>query len=117
MNLRSFSWSALFVVSTITAGNCYAADISVEDLTLSKKYTETWGVTGKIRNNESSAIRGYVKIKFIDGANDITKTASAYVNGNDPVGPGQAAPFEYWTESTDFKGVENFQVIFIESHR
>ena len=49
----------------------------------------------------------------VDSNGDIVKTYSAFVNGGDPLKPGQAGPFEYWTNPDDFDGVVDFQVIFV----
>ena len=92
----------------------FASEVSVEGLTLKKEHSNAWAIAGKVRNLESSPIKGYVKIKFLDSKGDITKTVKAYVNDMDPIGPGQAGPFEYWTSPSDFSGVSNYQVIFVD---
>ena len=37
-----------------------------------------------------------------------------YENRGDPFEPGQAAPFEYWADRTEFGGVVKFKVIFVD---
>ena len=67
--------------------------------------------TGKC-GNRNHPIKGYVKIKFLNARGDIVKTVNAYVNSLDPFNPGQAAPFEYWDDPSEFEGITDFQVIF-----
>ena len=90
-----------------------AKKVEVEGVRINKKSSTGWAVIGKIRNLENSPIKGYVKIKFLDSNGDIVKTYTAFVNGGDPLKPGQAGPFEYWTDPDDFDGVVDFQVIFV----
>ena len=92
----------------------FASEVSIEGLNLKKELSNAWAIAGKVRNMESSSIKGYVKIKFLDSEGDITKTVKAYVNDMDPIEPGQAGPFEYWTSPSDFSGVSNYQVIFVD---
>lgn len=91
------------------------ANVSVEDLTVNKSIKNAWCVKGKIRNQESKALKGYVKIKFLDSKGDVLKSAMAPVNGNDSLNPGQAGVFEYFTSPNDFKNVTHYDVIFVGS--
>lgn len=88
--------------------------VAVEDLRIDKIASNAWGLVGKIRNLEKRPIKGYVKIKFLDSKGDILHSYKAFVNDNDPLQPGQAGPFKYYTKPEDFNGVKNFNVIFVE---
>jgi len=90
----------------------YASDVRAENVRIVKEHSNAWAVKGMVRNLENHSIKGYVKIKFLNSQGDILKTANAYVNDGDPLSPGQAGAFEYWTGPKDFQGVVNFQVIY-----
>ena len=89
--------------------------VKVEGVRINKtKFSDLWGVIGKIRNLSNSPIKGSVTIKFLGSNGDIVKTDSRTVNNGDPIKPGQAAPFESWEDRKDFNGVVDFQIIFKE---
>lgn len=88
------------------------AEYKVENVRIAKDYSNAWGVKGMIRNKTSTNIKGDVKIKFINSKGDILHTARAFVNDGDSFRPGQAAPFEYYTNPSDFIDVVNFDIDF-----
>jgi len=96
------------------SGVVFASDVAVEGLNIKKHDSNTWGIFGKIRNLESHAISGSVKIKFLNANGDITVTHRAKVNDGDPINPGQAGPFKYWDKPSEFTGVSDYQVIFVD---
>lgn len=74
-------------------------------------YDTTWAVKGMARNKEDRPVRNcYVVIKFKNEKGDILHSAMTALNSSDTLQPGQAAKFEYWTDSSDFDGVTNFSV-------
>jgi len=113
---------AILVLRTLIIGIVLAnasevrvENVSIDNTTYYNKYEGralTWGVRGMGRNMENHPIKGYVKMKFLTSGGDIVKSVSAYVNDGDPINPGQAGSFEYWTNREDFDGVRDFQVIF-----
>ena len=109
-----FIVTLLFLLFIGFIGIASASEVSVEGLILKKEHSNAWAIAGKIRNLESHSIKGYVKIKFLNSKDDITKTAKTYVNDMDPIEPGQAAPFEYWTSPSNYSGVSNYQIIFVD---
>ena len=104
--LLFFAIAAVFVCAVT-----YASEVMVEDVKM-KNVPGACRVFGKIRNLENHAIKGYVKIKFLDANNDIIKTTKTYVNDLDPVEPGQAGPFDYYTEPENCDDVVGFNVLF-----
>jgi hypothetical protein len=90
------------------------AKVSVENVKMVKEYPNAWTVRGFIRNNDSQSIKGWVKIKFINSNGDIVHSYDAYVNGGDPVKPGQAGSFSYTTDPSDFNDIKEFDILFIE---
>lgn len=86
----------------------------VEDIDFNTDNSVAWGITGKIRNLTSHAIKGYVTIKLIDKNGDITQSYKAYVNDGDPFEPNQAAEFDYFTEPKHLKDLGDVKVTFIE---
>ncbi len=68
-----------------------------------------------IRNETSSKIKGYAKIKFLNSKGDITHTTKCFVNDRAYLNPGQAGVFEYFTLPKNFEGVIDFDVEFIEN--
>ena len=108
---KIITWLLFFAGAAVFICLAYAGDVKVEDIQ-AEKVPGACRVFGKIRNLENHAIKGYVKIKFLDGNGDILKTASTYVNDRDPIEPGQAGPFEYYTEPGDCDGAVSFQVLF-----
>lgn len=92
-----------------------AVNVSVENVRISKDYSNAWAVKGSIRNNTTHSIKEAVKIKFINSNGDIVYTNRAYVNGGDSFEAGQAANFEYFTDPKTFDDVVNFKVEFYEN--
>ncbi len=111
-NVWILAFIFILLALAISVVDSYASDVSIENVRIHKLYPTTWGVRGLVRNLENHPIKGYVKIKFLNARGDIVKTVSAYVNSLDPFNPGQAAPFEYYDNPSEFEGVTNFQVIF-----
>lgn len=89
--------------------------VLVTGVTINKKHSNAWFVTGSIRNLGSYPIQGHVKIKFLSANGDITKSASTFVNAGDSLKPDQSASFEYAARPEDFHNVVNFDVIFVDS--
>ncbi|ARV15170.1 hypothetical protein [Polaribacter sp. SA4-12] len=88
--------------------------VSVENVRINKGNKFAWSVEGMIRNETSSNIKGYVKIKFLNSSGDIVYTTKAKVNDGDSFSSGQSANFDYFTEPKKFEGVTKFGVEFIE---
>ncbi|WP_139959870.1 Phr family secreted Rap phosphatase inhibitor [Flavicella sediminum] len=86
----------------------------VENVKINKDNKYAWAVTGMIRNNSSSNIKGAVKIKFLTPNGDIVHTTRAKVNDGDVLKPGQAGNFNYYTEPKNFNRVTDFDVEFYE---
>lgn len=91
-----------------------SSKIKVENVKINKDNKFAWAVVGMIRNESSSNIKGYVKIKFLNSNGDIVHTTKAKVNDGDSFGPNQAARFDYYTKPIDFDGVTSFDVHFVE---
>lgn len=85
-----------------------------ENVKINKDNKYAWAVTGMIRNNSSSNIKGAVKIKFLTSSGDIVHTTRTKINDGDILKPGQAGNFDYYTEPENFNGVTDFDVEFYE---
>lgn len=94
-----------------------SSKVKVENLKIKEDSKFAWAVVGMIRNESSSYISGYVKIKFLDLNGDIVYTSKAMVNNGDSFEPGIAASFDYFTEPKHFDGVTDFEVIFVENNK
>lgn len=103
--------------SQSTAANTTKASVktTVENVKTNKEGNTAWAVVGMVRNESSSELKGYVKIKFLNSRGDILYTAKARVNGGDAFSPGQAASFKYYTEPQNFEGVTDFDIEFVKS--
>ena len=88
--------------------------VSVENVRINKESKFAWSVKGMIRNETSSNIKGYVKIKFLNSRGDIVYTTKTRVNDGDSFSSRQSANFEYYTEPINFEGVTKFDVEFIK---
>ena len=88
----------------------------VENIQIKKKNSNALAVTGLIRNISSSEIKGAVKIKFLNSKGDIVHNNRAKVNDGDPIKPGQAGIFEYFTSTDKFDTVIDFEVEFYERY-
>lgn len=86
----------------------------VENVQIKKEHSNAWAVTGMIRNNSSLEIKGAVKIKFLNSRGDVVHNTRAKVNDGDPIKPGQAGNFEYFTDPDKFDDVTDFDVKFYE---
>jgi len=86
----------------------------VENVQIKKEHSNAWAVTGMIRNESSTSIKGAVKIKFLNSKGDVVHNTQAKVNDGDPIKPGQAGNFEYFTDPEKFNDVTDFDVIFYE---
>ncbi|WP_165749980.1 hypothetical protein [Cellulophaga sp. Z1A5H] len=103
-----------FDSSKKTTESFTSSKIKVENVKIKEDSKFAWAVVGMIRNESSSDIKGYVKIKFLNSSGDIIYTTKAKVNDGDPFGPGRAASFDYFTEPKNFDGVIDFEVVFVE---
>ena len=103
-----------FDSSTKTTESFTSSKFKVEKVKIKEDSKFAWAVVGMIRNESSSDIKGYVKIKFLNSNGDIVYTTKAKVNDGDSFGPGRAASFDYFTEPKNFDGVTDFEVDFIE---
>jgi biopolymer transport protein ExbD len=88
--------------------------VSVENVHINKENKYAWAVEGMVKNKTSSNIKGYVKIKFLNSSGDITYTTMTKVNDGDYFKSWQSANFDYYTEPSNFDGVIDFDIIFVE---
>jgi len=86
----------------------------VENIQIKKEHSNAWAVIGMIRNESSADIKGAVKIKFLNSKGDIVHNTRAKVNDGDPIKPGQAGNFKYFTDPDKFDDVTNFDIKFYE---
>ena len=89
-------------------------NIAVENVKIKKEFPNAWAVTGMVRNNGSSSIKGAVKIKFLNSNGDIVHSTRTKVNDGDNLNSGQAGNFEYFAKPEKFDGVTDFDVEFYE---
>ena len=95
------------------ASMVYASEVSVERATMENRFG-VWVVAGKVKNLEKHPIRGFVRIKFINANRNIVKSANAFVTSRESLAPGQAAPFELWTNFRDSAGKLDFEIHFVD---
>lgn len=125
--MKKYAWIIVVIIALILFNrNCkddntttstfsnFSSKTKVENVKINKDNEFAWGLTGMIRNESSSKIKGYAKIKFLNGKGDIVHTASCFVNDRDYLKPGQAGVFEYYTIPKNFDGVVDFDIEFIE---
>ncbi|MBR9847478.1 MAG: hypothetical protein GYB35_15855 [Algicola sp.] len=110
----SFLISCGFESSKKTTESVTTSKVKVENVKIKEDSKFAWAVVGMIRNESSSEIKGYVKIKFLNSSGDIVYSTKAKVNDGDSFGPGRAASFDYFTEPKNFDGVTDFEVDFVE---
>lgn len=110
----TFLISCGFESSKKTTESVTTTKVKVENVKIKEDSKFAWAVVGMIRNESSSEIKGYVKIKFLNSSGDIVYTTKAKVNDGDSFGPGRAASFDYFTEPKNFDGVTDFEVDFVE---
>ena len=91
----------------------YASEVSVEGVTMESRFG-VWVVVGKVRNLEKHPIKGFVRIKFVDANRNIVKSVNAFVTSRDSLAPGQAAPFEIWTNFRGSAGKLDFEIDFVD---
>lgn len=103
-----------FDSSKNTTEDFTSSKTKVENVKIKKDNKFAWAVVGMIRNESSSEIKGYVKIKFLNSSGDIVNTTMTRVNDGDSFEPGQAASFDYYTEPDNFDDVTDFDVHFVE---
>ena len=102
-----------FGLTVELASMVYASEVSVEGAKMENRFG-VWVVAGKVRNLEKNPIRGFVRIKFIDANRNVIKSANAFVTSRDSLAPGQAAPFELWTNFRVSAGEPDFEIDFVE---
>ena len=100
------------LVATLTS-KLYASEVSIEGATMESRFG-LWVVVGKVRNLERHPIRGFVRIKFIDANRNIVKSVNAFVTSSDSLAPGQAAPFEIWTNFRGSADEMDFEIDFVD---
>lgn len=69
------------------------------------------GVFRRISNEKQVA--GYVKIKFLNTKGHILKSDATAVNNSKPLEPDENSLFAYRTFKMHFRGVVDFNVVFI----
>ena len=107
---------SLFMLAlSFAAIDSYAAEVEIGDLNVDQESNPSfWTIEGSVRNLESHPIKGYVKIKFLNSNGSIVKSVAAAVNDAQPIEPTEVGAFVYRTFSTYFRGVEDFDVVFVE---
>ena len=91
----------------------YASEVSVEGVTMESRFG-VWVVVGKVRNLEKHPIKGFVRIKFVDANKNIVKSVNAFITSRDSLAPGQAAPFEIWTNFRGSAAELDFEIDFVD---
>jgi hypothetical protein len=106
----------LFILAvSFAATDSYAAEVEIGGLNVDQTTNPSfWAIEGSVRNLEANPIKGYVKIKFLNSNGSIVKSVSAAVNDAQPVEPGEVGAFIYQTFSSYFRGVVDFNVVFVE---
>ena len=106
----------LFMLALCFAAHeSYAAEVEIEGFSVDQTSNPTfWAIEGSVRNLESYPIKGYVTIKFLNENGSIVKSVNAAVNDAQPVEPNAIGPFVYRTFSSYFRGVDDFNVLFVE---
>jgi hypothetical protein len=106
----------LFMLAlSFAAAGSYAAEVEIGEVTLDQTSNPSfWAIEGSVRNLEGHFIKGYVKIWFLNANGNIVKLVSAAVNDAQPIKPGETGAFVYQTFSSYFRGVVDFQVVFVE---
>ena len=105
----------LMMALPFAAVDSYAADVEIGSLNVDQISNPSfWAIEGSVRNLEGHFIKGYVKIWFLNANGNIVKLVSAAVNDAQPIKPGETGAFVYQTFSSYFRGVVDFQVVFVE---
>jgi hypothetical protein len=104
----------MLAVSFAAAGS-YAAEVEIGEVTVDKTSSPSfWAIEGWVRNLEPHPVKGYGKIRFLNGNGSVVKSVSAAVNDAQPIEPGAVGTFVYQTFSSYFAGVTDFEVVFVE---
>ena len=106
----------LFMLALCFAAHeSYAADVEIEGFNVDQTSNPSfWAIEGSVRNLETHPIKGYVTIKFLNTNGSIVKSVNAAVNDAQPVEPSAVGAFVYRTFSSYFRGIEDFNVFFVE---
>ena len=106
----------LFMLAlSFAANDCYAAEVEIGGFNVDQTSNPSfWAIEGSVRNLEGHPIKGYVKIKFLNTNGHIVKSVNAAVNDAQPVAPNAVGAFVYRTFSSYFRGVDDFNVVFVE---
>ena len=106
----------LFMLAlSFAAIDSYAAEVEIGELNVDQTSNPSfWAIEGSVRNLESHPIKGYVKIKFLNTSGFIVKSVSAAVNDAQPIEPSAMGAFVYRTFRSYFRGVADFDVVFVE---
>ena len=106
----------LFMLAlSFAAAGSYAAEVEIGELNVDQTSNPSfWAIEGSVRNLEDHDIKGYVRIGFVDSNGTMVKLVFAAVNDAQPVAPGAVGAFKYQTFSSYFRGVEDFNVVFVE---
>jgi hypothetical protein len=106
----------LFMLAvSFAATGSYAAEVEMGDLSVDQTTNPSfWAIEGWVRNLEAHPIKGYVKIKFLNSNGSIVKSVAAAVNDAQPIEPSEVGAFVYQTFSSYFRGVADFDVVFVE---
>jgi hypothetical protein len=92
-----------------------AAEVEIKNIYVDQTFdTSLWAIKGTVRNLASRPIKGYVKIKFLNGRGQIFKAAATEVNDSKPLEPDQIGKFRYPAFKRYFRPAVDFQVIFVE---
>ncbi len=91
-----------------------STNVTVEDIKVDKQLKDSWTISGKIKNISDKAVKGIVKIKFINSKGDIVHKHKAMVNDGDSIVPGNTANFKYSAKAKKFDDVVDYKVEFYE---
>jgi hypothetical protein len=106
----------LFMIAlSFAAADSYAAEVEIGGLNVDQTSNPSfWAIEGSVRNLEGHPIKGYVKIRFLNTQGNIVKSVAAAVNDAQPIEPSEVGAFVYRTFRSYFRGVEDFEVVFVE---
>jgi hypothetical protein len=106
----------LFMLALVFAANhSYAAEVEIGGFNVDQTTNPSfWAIEGWVRNLETHPIKGYVKIRFLNGNGSIVKSVAAAVNDAQPIEPSAVGAFLYRTFNSYFGGVADFEVVFVE---
>ena len=106
----------LFMLAvSFAAPGSHAAEVEIGGFNVDQTTNPSfWAIEGWVRNLEAYPIKGYVEIKFLNANGSIVKSVAAAVNDAQPFESGEVGAFTYQTFSSYFKGVDDFNVFFVE---